>query len=524
MRRRARAAAILLGALCTGSCVPEAEVAVAVHLPRAASEAAWIELGAVPGNCPSAASLLSGLPLGAVAARVAFPRDSTRPPTFGALPREHWAFVATARDASCGVVAVGCKSVDLAHTREVDIQLLAVGGTPEGRCTEGLVCQYAHCVGIPGAGVASGTGCSLDVRSGGSLADPLSVDSAARILAAAPSITAVDGAFAIGTADATETADRFRLRLTRAGGDTPATPPLEDAVTPCQGTVSLDGLSLADLGDGRILEARRGPGCNPTALTISEITGSSRRTRFVANLASGARLAPRALTREASTGRVYLASAGGTGVRLTGVDAASLGADVTGIPSGLTAHVDLASTATSTLWLARDGAGRSVAGLVRGAASQAVLVPEGTLAVASRGTGFEVLSVDSSGLARLHTLDRAGATTHTVDLGSPGIPAPTASSPTSGAVVARGDFSVAVIGAAGDVWVTSRWTLEAPEIPNVWRRLSDSLPLARRRRDGAVSVAAASDRVAVVWGTSARPTPDDVPFGYAVLGCEPRSP
>ena len=518
--RRVFASTVLIAVLGVAACAPEADVSLTLRLPSSVGDAAWFEVAAVRGACPEATTLLSGLPLGVVSARLAFPAGATRAPNFGALSRERWAFLATARDAQCGVAAIGCKSVELDTTREVTIGLLDVGDTREGACASGLACQYAHCIEVPGSNPSSGTGCSLNVLGGGLLADPISIDVGTSILASPPALASVGSGFFATAVDAT--ADGNRLRVTRKSL-APEGASLEgggEDVTPCAGTVSVAGVSVVDLGNGKALEARRGPSCGTGDVTFTERSSSGRRALFAGTLPAGSSLEPHSLVRESASGRVYLASTSSQGLRVVAVGTNALGAEVTGITGAGLTLVDMAAGPSSSLWLARDAAGRRVAGLLRSGASQAVTVPEGARAVSARGAGFEVLVVDASGFVRVQALNEAGVATISTDFGAPGGTAVV----DAGAIVARGDFTVVALAVGGDVWLAARAASEGANVPNLWRRLGDSVPLVRRRRDGAITLASAGDRIALAWGTAARPTPDDVPFGYAVLGCEDRTP
>jgi hypothetical protein len=514
----------VVAALCASvglvACVPEPEVSLTLRLPSSVRDAAWFEVAAVRGACPEATSLLSGLPIGVVSARLAFPAGASRAPTFGALSRERWAFLASARDASCGVAAIGCTSVDLDTTHEVTIGLLDVGDVREGACTGGLACQYAHCIEVPGSNPASGTGCTLNVLGGGLLADPLAIDVGTGLLAGSPGLTSAGDGFVVTASDATSDATRLRVSRRALTSDGAAVESGSEDLPPCTGTVAVSGSSLVDLGGGKALEVRRGPSCAAGDVTFGERTSSGRRTLFTAALASGSTLEPHALVRESASGRVHLASTSSQGLRIVAVGTTALGADVTGFSGAGLTFLDMAASSSSTLWLARDAAGRRIAGLVRSGVSQSVAVPEGSLAVATRGAGFEILVVDTSGFVSVQAFGENGTAGATTDFGAPGGTAPV----TAGALTARGEFSVVALAVSGDVWLTARAARESANVPNLWRRLGDSVPLARRRRDGALALASTGNRVGLAWGTAARPTPDDVPFGYAVLGCEDRTP
>jgi hypothetical protein len=523
-RARGALALVLLGTTAAlPACMPEPDVALALRLPGSVRDAAWFEVGAVPGGCPAAASLLAGIPLGSVSARVAFPASATRTPTFGALSRERWAFVATARDATCGVAAIGCKSVDLATTGEVTVNLLAIAEAREGVCSNGLVCQYAHCIAVPGANVPSAGGCTLATIGGGALADPLSTTVGTRARAAAPAVASAGATFLVSAIDAVEQGDRLRLVRRSVDEAGSAASLLDEDGTPCTGTALADGVSVVDTGGGRVLEARRGPGCSSTELVVSEYAAGSKRALYTASVASGTVLGPRSLSRESGTGRTLLATlAGAGGLRITTVGASSLGADVTGLPAGVTAFLDMASTASATLWLARGANGRAVAGVVEGPTSKAIPVPEGTVAVAARGADFDALVIDASGFVRVERVSAAGASLGSSELGFPG--GVSAASFTGAALASRGEFMVAALATAGEIFVAARSVSDAATLSTAWKRLGNEVPLARRRRDGGLAFAASTNRMALVWNTSAKPTPDDVPFGYAVLGCEERTP
>lgn len=518
LRRGALAPAVL--GLVAASCVPEADVAIALSVPTTSAPVVWLEVGAVRGACPDATTLLGGLPLGDGVARIAFSADAPQAPTFGALARERWAFIATARDASCGVRAIGCKGVDLATSSEVSINLVPVAEPVEGACAAGLVCQYAHCIDVPGATSGTPQGCSLDVVGGGTLADPISVDVGTTMVAAAPALAAAGTTFVASAIDSTSSADLLRITRRRLDLNGATTDASSERDPTCTGSATVAGVSLASTSTGGVLEARRGPGCGEPPVVVTELTPSRTRALYtLTGLPAGSTLRPHSLVREASSGRMYLATTSAQGVRIESVTMGGSGGPVSSLPAAVSTFVDMAAGDASTVWLGRDRAGSSVAGLLKTGIATSFAVPLDARAIAARGSAFEVLSVDTNGFARVERLSEAGANLGSFDFGSPGGPPAT-----DFALVASGDFMVVALGVPGDVWLSARSIRDAPLAPNTWRHLGDAIPLARRRRDGALTLASAGASVAVSWLTAARPGPDDVPFGYAVIGCESRKP
>ncbi len=521
MKTRARAAFAALGALALASCVPEPEVSVVLEMPASAGAAAWFEVGAVRGACPDAAALRGGVPLGDGVARIAFAADADHAPTFGALTRERWAFVAAARDASCGVIAIGCKGVDLSGSREVSITLLSLGEPREGTCAPGLVCQYAHCIDMPASSTPSASGCSLTVRGGGALVDPLSTDVATAMIAAAPAIAPTATGFFASAIDATASGDRLRASLRHLDGSGASTALASPAFIACAGPPSLGGVAIAEAPAGKAFEVRSGPSCNDAGASVSELSLSGTRALYTdTSRTLGSTLHPHSLVRESASGRMYVASTSLQSLAIHAATSGGVGPVVSGIPSDVTDLVDMAASGGKTLWLGRASSGKTVAGVIANGVSAPVTVSTDARAVAAHGpSAFAIASIDAAGFVHVDRLSDAGVGLGSFEFGNPGgAPA------TDASIVTSGEFMIVALGTRGEIWSTARSIHDDAMAPSAWKRLSDAVPLARRRRDGALTLAASGDVLGLTWLTSARPTPDDLPFGYAVIGCESRAP
>ncbi len=523
--RRGTLRASVVGVVLFAACQPGAEIAFTLTLPPSLSGEnmpAWIELGAMRGACPSASALGGGIPLGEATSRMVFPANAARAPTFGALSRERWAFMAAARDESCGVVALGCKSVDLNTATEVTLNLQAIDGPREGTCGAGTVCQYAHCIEFPATSTTSAEGCSLAVRGGGALVDPVTIDGSRESLASGPALAASGSSFFSSTLDGLKTGERLRVNRRWLGLDGIVLPRPDTDETPCTGTVERGGISLAAAVNGRVLEAKVGLACGAAAtLAVSEFSPpSTDRNLFRASLPSGTVLRPHSLVREGVSGRSYLASTSPAGLRIEALDAARLGASVVGLPSPVASLLDVAASDSASLWLGRSLNGSAVAGIIKNGISQTIQVDAGSIAVASRGATFEILSLDGLGFVRIDRVSETGSPVSFTDFGKP----TTDALITDATLVTSGEFTVVAVGVAGEVWLRAQSIQDATGMNHAWRRLSDSVPLARRRRDGALTLASAADAIALVWQTSENPSADDVPFGFAVARCEGRKP
>src|SRR6478736_6424985 len=104
-----RRLAVLSGAgaalLSGNACEKKVDAKLAVLLPAAiAGDARWVEVGVVPGACPSAAQLASGVPASGTVARVAFRPDDPNAPAIGALSPGKYGFVGVARGDDCRVL------------------------------------------------------------------------------------------------------------------------------------------------------------------------------------------------------------------------------------------------------------------------------------------------------------------------------------------------------------------------------------------------------------------------------------
>ncbi len=275
---RAGAAALAgLAACCAlAACRKKPNVGVVVDVPSSiADQTKWVEIGAFGGTtCNALASLLpGGIPVEGAAARVAFDRAGPSP-ALGDLPKAKYAFAAVGKDVNCGVVAIGCREVDVGIETTVDIPLNPSQGA--GPCPPGASCVQARCVaGSNNGDPALGADCSMDLVGAGPLGDPLI---AAGALTSAPAIAAVANGFLIAYREY----DPFGgqavvtfIKIDNGGGATPG--PRTVLPDRCPGGDEGDplGMSFAqDLSAGLAVVSRAPCAPKPTGIDFLQIDGT----------------------------------------------------------------------------------------------------------------------------------------------------------------------------------------------------------------------------------------------------------
>gem|GEM_PF-6023357 len=119
--------------------------------PELAQPTQWFEVGAYrAASCAALEPMLTGGLVGAFQRRVGWRRSDVAP-SVGDLPPDRYAFGAIAKDAECGVLAVGCSEADIRDSSEVKIALRATSGTDGqalGKCGVGSTCNAAQCMPI----------------------------------------------------------------------------------------------------------------------------------------------------------------------------------------------------------------------------------------------------------------------------------------------------------------------------------------------------------------------------------------
>lgn len=275
---RAGAAALLavLALILLQACRKRPNVSVVVDVPSSIADATkWVEIGAYGGvSCNALAPLLpGGIPPEGAAARVAF--EPTRPsPPLGDLPKAKYAFAAVGKDASCGVIAIGCRDVDVRVDTSVDIPLVATQGA--GPCPAGASCLEARCVpGADNGDPALGANCSMELVGAGPLGDPLIV---AGGVVSAPAIAANASGFVVAYREYDPFGGQARVTLIQIDNGGGATP-LPVTVLPdrCPSGDESDAIGLAfspDFAAGLAAVSRAPCNPKPTGIDFLQLDGN----------------------------------------------------------------------------------------------------------------------------------------------------------------------------------------------------------------------------------------------------------
>ncbi len=561
---------VVLGALLAGtpSCKTP-EVTFELNVPSSISQqVAWFEIGVYPSPaCPPPSQLTGGIaPEGAVA-RVAFPSDDPSPPAIGTLAKNRYSFAATARQADCTVIAVGCTSVDVNDSRDISISLSPTAANT-GACPQGEVCNDARCVpGSNNGDPSVGAGCSLALMGSGPLADPLSDSST---LLSAPVVVATDTGFLIAYREFDTAASMGRLTLipvdNGGGSAAPMTTTLPQMCGPTNGG---DATAMAfdpggNLHNGLVALAR--PACGgdsgmatPIGLDFFQVdsggnVGQSGFRRLPGNKVSLAE------------GHALTAAPGGYLLAMT-IDGQTYQAPVAGVDLAQNPVVFGASTTQTAAFVAASpgavalmalgtvagGPPPSDGGSEGGDAGPPPPPPEGgapgeglQVNVAAPGTDLSNLPPPfvvpaqwgSLSVVGTRVLVASNGTTpgkpvvwSAFDLGNPMLTATDGFDTAAQGKVAYADvalhqdhgfFAVEAVGMTGTISLVafshiSTTPVFVHEMPFATQ---PSIPIGDVR-DGLVSVAASDTRVAVVWGTSKMLSTNDAVGGYAVFACTP---
>lgn len=545
MRRAARAvllaglAATSLGAQCQG----KPQVSFEIVLPGAvAAQADWVEIGVLPGACPSPDQLAGGIPASGSVARVAIQKGNTSPPPIGNLKKGTYAFAAAARAADCSVVGTGCTVADVTEARHVTIQVSGVQ-QPTGACGPSQSCVEARCVPVVGNGSPSlGARCSMDLVGAGPLGDPLELSGSD--VASAPAVVATDEGFLVAYREYDQLQGQARVTLAAidaGGGLTLGKPVMLPGQCPNQD--ESDAVGLGYFGGAGVVASAR-PACSqPTSGIDAYAVDASGHAMPGGHFNPTPNGQPRLSNAHAlvlvgaSSG--WLAYVDPGGAQLAGLSGLGLQAGAIpfgGAPPHTLAQVNATDKMIALLaagsGIAADagmpadsGAGGSTLRLQLGSSTAMLALPYALTGSwgaldSERGRAF-VLANGAAGEQSL--------TWSAMDLGS-GMPAasgalapPGQGAVAGGDVVFHGDRVVFAIEQKGSISLVVYD--HASTTPTYLRSmlLSDDprVPSQATVRDGNVAIAASDTRVVVVWTTASTLGPNDAVGGYAVYACAP---
>jgi hypothetical protein len=319
------------------------DVSMIVDVPAGAqSQAAWIEIGAFPNGCPPSGQLAGGLPPSGLAARVAFAADAS-PGGLGKLDTAVYGFAAVARRDDCGVLAAGCATVDVSHTRAIDISLDTSNDPDASACTNGLVCSNAQCVPPSGGDPNAGAGCSMVLVGAGPL--PQSMQGGPFV--SAPAIVALpSGGFVIVYEEylALDGTDRLTVQpIDPSGG---ALDPSQPSIMGyCAGGTTIDAAGLAMGQNGGVAVVSRPLCMGQSGFELFELdpTGAVLKQSTSMNASPvGVALSTHALTPAATANRYLLAANVNGDATLLSTDGATVTPQTTtafGTPQDTSARV-----------------------------------------------------------------------------------------------------------------------------------------------------------------------------------------
>lgn len=555
---RASIVSILLGAACTGP----ASVGLQISLPsELVDETAWFEIGAFKdASCASVGPMLgNGVPDGWTR-RIAFRRDDDFAPRFGEIPNGRYAFGVVARSETCAVLATGCKQVDFGKTDTARIGLFTEEA-PIGACENGASCEAARCVPAnDNADPSVGAGCSLELLGAGPL---VSSEPGSGTLLSAPAIAATSTGFLIAYREVDPDGASARLILLpidHGGGALPVEKPR--LPSRCADPNEVDGVGLVVSGEGAMITLARPPCDDKPALELLNLRTTSdadpgRPTVGAFRVSTSPTLDPvtlgaaRSAAGRPNGGLLVFTQAGAGHVATISADKGVTepsgtfgGFGITGAWVAATDRV-LALLAAGTGEIPLEGALDPDAGeqpmSPEGPTLRLVMAPGDATAdvfdaeasaphapivfpgewgsVAAVGGRVIVLS-DGTGPGRsatYRTFDRGRV--EIVDEG--GFSVESAGKVTAGDVTVVGDrayFAVLKQGAVGLHVYDNATTTPTPLAQRSLGR-EPRVSGVETVRDGRVSVAATSRRVAVAWTTARALTPNDAAGGYAVFAC-----
>ena len=537
-----------------GACRGTPNVGLSLTLAKSvATQATWYEVGAYRnGSCGPITKLLgNGVPDGWTA-RLAFQPDDASPPSFGQIPNDSYAFAAVARNAKCGVVAQGCKVLDVGDTSQVIIPLDATD-TATGECASGTTCQAGSCIPAnDNRDPSVGADCSLELLGAGPLATPLT---SSGTLVSAPAIGLTSTGFVIAYREVDSNGSSARvtvLPIDSAGGAlTPVRPSLPE---PCAASDETDGVGMIVMSDQPLLALAKAPCGDSPQLQLLDFRSSP--PKFIVSTKDGAPRVTLGASRAATTlpdKSVVVFTSGGVGnIALMSPDTGIVapngtfgGDNVTtswvtgndkvlallavgggdpgatpgdaGVDSGLAN--DPTATPTTTLRLLILPSNTAIDAITSPSTPRAPVTFPGVWgSIAASGSRVIVLSDGTGGRsATYRAFDQGNDTPQDIN----GFSVEGDNDVTTGDVaIANNRAYFATLKQGGislNVYANATTTL-TPLRTSLFSR-ETRISATNRVRDGRVAVAASDSRVAVVWTTAQKLVANDVTGGYAVFAC-----
>jgi hypothetical protein len=537
---RARAVAFALVG-CVGCGPPDASLSL--QIPSSVlDETAWIEVGFLPGGCPPLEALADGLPPGGTVARVAFKRDDVKPPPVGLVASGTYGVAATARNATCGVLAMGCTNVDLGSNRGIQVALSAASA-PTGACGAGTVCRYARCVPPTSADDPSiGVNCSLELMGSGPLGNPLAVETQV----GSPAVVPTQTGFVIAYREYEPISGLGRLTLYPVDNGGAALPArVETLGGRCPMTDETDGVGLGLSGDKGLVVLARAPCMGKSGYDFYAITPAAEVTKLnVDNSAMG-------LALSLSPAKSVTLGAGGQYVLGVRVGTTGVLQSTDGIVA-MAGNNKLGTTADTGVWIATSSkligalfAGPSKAQIPDGGMPEGGMEPMLRLSAAPLATAIGNLPTGIEFPATWGSLAALGTRIVVVSSGiSSGKPIAYRTFDLVGNLVQQGPsdgFNTQSLKGKpifADVALSQDYMLTVVEQPGslslvvfdhattmpIFKReveLGDDprLPAINTVRDGRIAIAASATRVIVVWATGSVLDMNDPVGGYAVYAC-----
>ena len=537
---KARAAAFALACCACGP--PDASLSL--QIPSGVlAQATWIEVGFLPGGCPPLSALADGLPPGGTVARVAFKKDEPRPPPVGLVASGKYGVAATARNATCGVLAMGCTSVDLGSDRGIQVALSAVS-PPTGACGVGTVCSYGRCVPpVSPDDPSIGVNCSLQLMGAGPLGNSLAVETQV----GSPAVVPTQTGFLIAYREYEPISGLGRLTLYPVDNGGAALPAhVETLGGRCPMTDETDGVGLALSGDKGVVVLARSPCMGKSGYDFYAITATAAVTKLnVDNSAMGLALSlsPAKSVALGAGGQYVLGVRVGTTGVLQSTDGvvAMAGNNKLGTPSDTGVWVATSSKLIGALFAGPSKAQIPDGGMPEGGMMGPVLrlsaAPLAT-AIGNLPAGIEFPATWGSlaGLGTRLVVVSSGTTSgkpiayRTFDLvgnlvqQGPSDGFNTVSlkgKPVFADVALSQDYMVTIVEQPGSL---SLVVFDHATTMPVFKREVDlgddpRLPSISTVRDGRVAIAASATRVIVVWATGSVLNMNDPVGGYAVYAC-----
>lgn len=529
------------------------------------AKAAFLEVMVLDGGkCPAMDAVARG-DVGATKFRKTV-AASSEPPKIPDLDTGSYAFAARLVDgASCAAIAAGCTEADLGSVAKVVIPVGAV--VPAlGGCTAGQACTDGRCEASDGGGGGAGGGlpeagpgaCSLSLVASGAL--PALDEPGGTV--AGPAIVATKDGFAIAYREGSIDASGAKAVLVTLQDDGTLGTASKQPIPTCAGFVADDGVGLAlSSSSGGIAAASR-PACNGggAGLSILPFDASFALGAAVStpDLATNVRLAAsHALARGPKGYEVAVVAQGKA--QIGSVDESGALATAPLFPSGSSSYAELAIEGDTLAAIADrisggaaetempigpvpapgggggtggggagGGGGVGGAGAGAGGAGASGLSVHRALSPWAALTAWSVdgvvrvgaISLDPSGTTTWGVVDRSGVSHGTGSLGQAD-----AGTVTAGDLAVLGDHAIIAVARPRGFHVWQLRGATATSLAQDGFGVDESNTIGDQNLgnyDGArISVAAARQRIAVVWVTRKQLGTQDATGGFALYACEP---